>query len=202
MFCLIKKTIPLKNIVCLLLWASGILSSLLIGVATIEAFEKMPVERTDLQAKLLKAVLKFSTRQLDHLTVGIIYVPEAKKIAQRFADELKKLRYNKQSIEAVLIHSEQLDSFDEAVNILYVTPGNAAFLDMIFSIAAERKIFSCSGIPEYVRNEKVALGFGEYKGKPQIVLNLAVAQNTDHDFKNPKFLNLQATHKLILIKDQ
>lgn len=196
----LKKDIPVKKIVYVLLCSYGILLHTLTAAAPPEVFEKMPVERPDLQAKLLRAVIKFSTRQLDQITVGIVYVHEAEKIAQKFADEFEKLTYNKQPIKVVFIQSEQLDSFDELVNILYVTPGNAAFLDTIFDIAAQKKIFSCSGIPEYVRNEKIALGFDEYKGKPQIVLNLIVAKTTDHDFKNPKFLNLQMTHKLVLIK--
>lgn len=200
MFRLTKKVNRIKYIVYLLLWLSGILFYILSEAATIEAFEKMPVERTDLQAKLLKAVINFSTRELDHITAGIVYVPEAKKIAEKFAEELQKLTYNQQPVEVIFIKSEQLGSFDKPVNILYVTPGNAEFLDTIFTIAAERKIFSCSGIPGYVRDKKIALGFDEYKGKPQIILNLTVARSTDHDFKNPKFLNLQTTHKLVLIK--
>lgn len=177
----------------------GILVFLLFAVPT-EALERMPVERLDLQAKLLRAVLKFSSHSLDQMVVGVIYVEEASEIAQNFVVEIEKLTYNHRPIQSLVIKADRLDSIEESINIVYVTPGNAAFLDAIAELTAERKILSCSGIPEYVVNNKIALSFGEYEGKPQIILNLAVAKTAEHEFKNPKFLNLQTTRKLILIK--
>jgi hypothetical protein len=132
--------------------------------------------------------------------VGVIYVEDAKEIAQKFAAEVEKLTYNDQPIQVVFIAIGTLDSVAESVNVVYVTPGNEAFLDTIARLTAEKNIFSCSGIPEYVMQNKIALGFGEYQGKPQIILNLPVAKSVEHKFKNPKFLNLQITRKLILIK--
>ena len=189
----------MKNILCILLYSCGILGHILLG-ETAEALERMPVERLDLQAKLLRVVIKFSTRRLNRMVVGIVYVPETKQIAQKFATEIEKLTYNEQPVKTVFIKAEELQSIDDSVNVLYVTPGNKAFLDSIFEITVKKKLFSCTGVPEYVRDNKIALGFDEYRGKSQILLNLAVVKSTDHDFKNPKFLNLQATRKLILIK--
>jgi hypothetical protein len=185
-----------KKVVCML----GELLVFLLFALAAEALERMPVERLDLQAKLLGAVIKFSSRQLDRMVVGIIYVEETKEMAQNFAAEVEKLTYNDQPIQVVFIAADALDSFEEPVNVVYVTPGNGAFLDPIAELTAERKIFSCSGIPEYVMQNKIALGFGEYQQKPQIILSLPAAKRADHEFKNPKFLNLQATRKLVLIK--
>jgi hypothetical protein len=188
-----------KKIVYVLTWCSGIIVFILL-TGSIEALERMPVERLDLQAKLLRAVIKFSSRQLEQLVVGVIYVEEAKEIAQNLAVELEKLTYNEQPIQVVFIAANTLDSLTDSINIVYVTPGNEAFLNTIAELTAEKKIFSCSGIPEYVLKNKIALGFGEYQGKPQIILSLPVAKSAEHEFKNPKFLNLQTTRKLVLIK--
>ncbi len=160
----------------------------------------MPVERLDLQAKLLRAVMKFSSRRLDQMVVGIIYVEEAKEIAQNFAAEVEKLTYNDQPIQVIFIAADTLDSIEDSVNIVYVTPGNQTSLDTIAKLTAEKNIFSCSGIPEYVRKKKIALSFGEYQGNPQIILCLPAAKSANHEFKNPKFLNLQTTRKLVLVK--
>jgi hypothetical protein len=188
-----------KKTVCVLIWCSGIIVFILLA-ASAEALERMPVERLDLQAKLLRAVIKFSSRQLDQLVVGVIYVEEAKDIAQNFAAEIEKLTYNDHLIHVLFIEANSLDSFTDSVNVVYVTPGNESFLDTIAEFTSEKNIFSCTGIPEYVMNNKIALGFGEYQGKPQIILSLPVAKSAEHEFKNPKFLNLQTTRKLILIK--
>jgi len=190
-----------KKIVCVLTCCSGIIAFILLAGAT-EALERMPVERLDLQAKLLRAVIKFSSRQLDQLVVGVIYVEEAKEIGQNFAAEVEKLTYNDQPVQVVFITANTLDSVAESVNVVYVTPGNEAFLETIAELTAEKNIFSCSGIPEYIIKHKIALGFGEYQGKPQIILNLPVAKTTGHEFKNPKFLNLQTTRKLVIIKGE
>jgi hypothetical protein len=164
------------------------------------ALERMPVERLDLQAKLLRTVIKFSTRAPDRLVVSILYADEAKEIAQDFVKELEHLDYNDFPIQVMLNTPDALEAIDPTVNILYVTPGNTSVLEAISTFASQRNIFSFTGIPEYVEAQKVALGFGEYKGKPQIVLCLPAAQQTGHEFKNPKFLNLQTTRKLRLIK--
>ena len=204
---IIEETLVKKG-VYFVLCGSRLLSKILIillllgnaGSIGTEAFEDMPVKRLDLQAKLLNAVMKFSTRRLGRMIVGIVYDQRTKNLAETFANELKKLIYNEQSIRVVFIHIKQLHSFDNSVNVLYVTPGNSLLLDTISRIAAQKDIFSCTGAPEYVRNGKIALGFDEYQGTSQIILNLTVAQSTNHNFRNPKFLNLQLTKKLILIK--
>ena len=179
-------------------WSSLLILLLLAGAAA--ALERMPVERLDLQAKLLQAVLKFSSQPLERLVIGIIYVEEAKAIAQNFAAEIEKLTHNEQPIQVVFIAANALETIPAAVNVAYVTPGAEAFLDAIAQVAAEKKILSCSGIPDYVLQKKIALSFGETDGKPQIILCLPVAKSAEHEFKNPKFLNLQTTGKLILIK--
>ena len=195
----VEKGHFVKKIVCLLTWWSGVLA-LISFVVVAGELERMPVERLDLQAKLLQAVIKFSSQQLDHLVVGIIYVEDAQEIAQNFAAEMEKLTYNEQPIKVIFIAANTLESMTASVNVVYVTPGNEAFLDTIAKVAAEKKILSCSGIPDYVLKKKIALSFGESQGKPQIILCLPVAQTADHEFKNPKFLNLQTTGKLVLIK--
>lgn len=195
----IKKGHLVKKTGSGLVWWSGILVLILLTGST-AALERMPVERLDLQAKLLRAVLKFSSRQLEQLVVGVIYVEEAKAIAQNFAAELEKLRENDQPIQVVFIAANTLETVTDSVNVVYVTPGNEAFLDTIVELTSKKNILSCSGIPEYVLKNKIALGFGEYQGKPQIILSLPVAKSAGHEFKNPKFLNLQTTRKLMLIK--
>lgn len=183
----------------MVLWWSGVVA-LLLWTSSVSALEQMPVQRLDLQANLLRAVIKFSTQQLDALVVGIIYVRDAEHIARDFAEELEKLDYNNHPVRVILVPAEALDSLDEAINVVYVTPGNALFLHAIADLCSERKIFTSTGIPAYVEQKKIALGFGEHEGKSQIILCLPAAQSTGHDFKNPRFLNLQATGKLILIK--
>lgn len=161
----------------------------------------MPVERLDLQAKLLCSVLRFSSRQSDRLIVGVISVPDARQIAQNFAKELEALTYNDQPIRAIFFDAETFDQTQNTeMNVIYIAPGSRQFLEKIALFADTHKIFSCTGILEYVQQGKIALGFGAYEDKPQIVLNLPVAKRLDYEFKNPKFLNLQATRKLILLK--
>lgn len=189
----------MKHFNRIVLWCSGLML-FMFWMLPVGALERMPVQRLDLQAKLLRAVIKFSTQQLDRLVVGVIYVQDAENIARDFAEELEKLTHNNHPIQVVLIPAETLDSLDEAINVLYVSPGSALYLDAIADLSEEREIFSSTGIPEYVEQKKIALGFGEYEGKSQIILCLPTAQSTGHDFKNPRFLNLQTTGKLILIK--
>ena len=160
----------------------------------------MPVQRLDLQAKLLRSVLKFSTRRLEQLRIGIVYQDGEEQLAQEFADELEKLEFNGSPIAWELIPVEALEAADSVVNVFYLTPGLEDFLEQIFEMSRQKKILSCTGIPTYVEEGKVALGFDSYRGNPQIVLNLPLARNVDFDFKNPKFLNLQKTGKLLLIK--
>jgi len=164
------------------------------------ALERMPVERLDLQAKLLRAVIKFSTQPPEQLIVAILYTDETQRIAQDFFVELQKLEFNELPVKALLIASNNLETLDSTVNTLYITPGNASLLDTIASFTTARQIFSVTGVPEYVEAQKIALGFSEYKGKPQILLCLPVAKMSGHEFKNPNFLNLQITRKLRLIK--
>jgi len=108
--------------------------------------------------------------------------------------------YREQPIVVKLIAAADSDTLPDDVNVLYLTPGNAAFAAHILDVAVARKILVCSGVPEYVVAQYAALGFGEFEGKPQILLNLAVAKRLEHEFDNPKFLNLQTTGKLVLIK--
>lgn len=179
-------------------WWELLLAFLLAGSA--EALERMPVERLDLQAQLIREVLKFSSQPLEQITVGIIYVAEAEPIAQEIALEFEKLVYRDHPIRVTLITPDTLVSLPAEVNVVYVTPGNAAFLDAIAELTAARKILSCTGIPEYVQQQKIALGFDSYHEKPQILLCLPVARQANHEFKNSSFLNLQKTRKLVLIK--
>ncbi len=193
----------MKHITNRWIWQIGWFTAmvLLLAIGKTAAMEDMPVKRLDLQAKLLRAVIKFSSRPLERMVVGIVYVEEAENIAQDFADEIGKLVYNEQPIQVMAVSADALESLEDTVNILYVTPGNTAFLERIAALAEEHHIFTCTGIPQYVSQaKKLALGFGEHKGKPQIILNLPIAKQVEHEFKNPKFLNLQATRKLVLIK--
>jgi hypothetical protein len=121
-------------------------------------------------------------------------------IAQDFLHELQQLNYNDVPIRGMLLSSDQLEALDPATNVLYITPGNAALLDSLASLANARQIFSVTGVPEYVEKQSIALGFSEYQGKPQIVLCLPAARAAGHNFQHPNFLNLQTTRKLRLIK--
>ena len=59
-----------------------VISMCMCSVSTAAALERMPVERLDLQAKLLRTVIKFSTHAPDRLVVSILYADEAEEIAQ------------------------------------------------------------------------------------------------------------------------
>jgi hypothetical protein len=179
-------------------WWSG---SLGLAMATsVETLERMPVERIDLQAKLLREVLKFSSRPLPQMSVGIVYVPAEVALAQELADALTTLSSPELPIQVQMTTPDALAVLAASTNILYVTPGNAEFLDQLCEFAVAHQMFSATGVPEYVQQHKIALGFQAYQGKPQILLSLPVAQQVAHEFKNPKFLNLQTTRKLVLIK--
>lgn len=182
---------------CILWIGFGILGRM---TPACHALEAMPVERLDLQAKLLHTVIRFSTQVPEQLVVGVIYSPEAKELAQNFRNELVKLDFNNHPIQTMLIPPEQLDTLGHTVNVIYVTPGNAERLDTLAAFANLHGIFTVTGIPDYVEAQKIALAFGEYQQKPQIILCLPAAKLTGHEFKNPKFLNLQTTGKLRVIK--
>lgn len=170
------------------------------AVAQIGEPEHMPVVRLDLQAKLLHTVIRFSAQAPEQLVVAIVYASEAHKIAQDLRDELQQLEYRGYPVQATLILSDNLETLDSKVNVIYITPGNATLLEKLAMLARDRHIFTVTGVPEYVEDRKIALGFAEYQGKPQIVLCLSVAEMTGYEFKNPKFLNLQTTRKLRIIK--
>ena len=182
----------------LILWIGAVI----LGVAVPEgrALEIMPVERLDLQAKLLHTVIRFSTQVPEQLVVAIVYSLEAEDLARGFQDELIKLDFNNHPIEAMLVTPEDLDTLGAEVNIIYITPGNADLLDILAAFANRRNIFTVTGVPDYVETRKIALAFGEYQQKPQIILCLPAAKLTGYDFKNPKFLNLQSTGKLRIVK--
>lgn len=167
---------------------------------TIVEIEEIIVGPLSLQAQLVIEVLKYSSRQIEPLVVGIIYVPDTHQIAVDVAQAFEQLTYQKQGIRVLLVTPDALETLDQAVNLLYVMPGNAPFLDMIAAFAERRKAFSCSGVPEYVQQKKIALSFELYQGKRRIVLCLPAAKSTEHEFKNPKFLNLQTTNSLRLVK--
>jgi hypothetical protein len=168
--------------------------------AEIGGLEHMPVERLDLQAKLLHTVIRFSTQAPEQLVVAIVHTSETRKIAQDLRDELQRLEYKQHPVQVTLTLSDDLEALNSAVNVVYVTPGNAALLETLATLANDRHIFTVTGVPEYVETRKIALGFGEYQRKPQIILCLPAAEMTGHEFKNPKFLNLQTTRKLRIIK--
>lgn len=174
--------------------------SLCVSAVQSHAAERMPIERLDLQAKLLHTVIRFSTRPPEQLVVAIVASDEAMDIANALSDEFQHLDFNNHPIQVTLVQPEQLDTLPEAVNILYVTPGNAEHLDALAAFAGRREMFTVTGIPHYVERQKIALGFGENQQKPQILLCLPAAKATGYEFKNPKFLNLQTTGKLRIIK--
>jgi hypothetical protein len=159
---------------CWQLWACGLSVALVLAAASEGvAREVMPVERLDLQAKLLQTVIRFSTQVPEQLGVAIVYAPEAEQLAREFHDELSKLEFNHRPIQASLLAPEQLDTLEQTINVLYVTPGNADSLDALTAVANRRGIFTATGIPEYVETQKLALAFGEYQQNPQIILGLS-----------------------------
>ena len=176
------------------------LSLLFVAATQGHALEAMPVERLDLQAKLLHTVIRFSTQVPEQLVVAVVYSPDAKNIAEDFQKELLKLDFNDRPIQVLLIPPEKLETLASTVNVIYVTPGNADRLDTLAAFADNRGIFTVTGIPKYVEAGKIALGFGEYRQKPQIILCFPAAKRAGHEFKNPKFLNLQTTGKLRIVK--
>ena len=182
----------------LTLWIG--LRILCVAATASSGLEAMPIERLDLQAKLLHTVIRFSTQIPEQLVVAIVYSAEAENIAQDFQKELLALEFNNRPVQVELIPPEHLETLEPHVNVLYVTPGNADRLDALATFANNRGIFTVTGIPDYVEAQKIALGFGEYRHKPQILLCFPAANQAGHEFKNPKFLNLQTTGKLRIIK--
>ncbi len=182
----------------LTLWIG--LQILCVAATAKSALEAMPVERLDLQAKLLHTVIRFSTQVPEQLVVAIVYSVEAENIAQNFREELLTLEFNNRPVLAELISPADLETLEPLVNVMYITPGNADRLDTLAAFADNRGIFTVTGIPDYVEAQKIALGFGEYRHKPQIILCFPAAKRGGHEFKNPKFLNLQTTGKLRIIK--
>ncbi len=72
--------------------------------------------------------------------------------------------------------------------VVYVTPLRAADLEVIVQISRERGLHTITGVPEYVE-KGIAVGIGERKDHPLIIINLRAARAEGSAF-NAYLLNL------------
>jgi len=153
-----------------------------------------PIEE---QAPLILKILTYD-RNLDRnseevLTIGIVHDPTNPDSATAmqelsdflFANKGKKVKQKPfRYFQIEYAGSESLRAFSEerGIGVYYITPGfSSATLSQIIGVSRSPSITSMTGVPDYVQ-AGVAVGIGERRGRPQILINLPASREEGSEF--------------------
>jgi hypothetical protein len=151
----------------------------------------------DQQVLLLMKILTYD-RQFEKkagaggIVIGIVYL-EADAASRSAAQEIGTSFYNARTktVKNLPIRKEMLayttaDDLQKeikakGINMLYVTPGLAKQLPDLVRISQANRMTSTTGYTEYV-DKGVAVGVGQERNKPQIVINLPASKSEGSEF--------------------
>ena len=145
----------------------------------------------DLQAKLFLKALTYDKnlkKQDDnHLTIGVLHFPgqpQSKECATGFYEILEMFKDKTISglgIQTVLYEYDTPELFRkmisrEGVDVVYIAAGPKARISEVIRITQSEKVFSCTGVVDYVTESGVSMSVGVLNKKPRIYLNLSSAK--------------------------
>jgi len=153
-----------------------------------------PIEE---QAPLILKILTYD-RNLERnstevLTIGIVHDPtnvESATAMQELSDFLfanKDKRVKQKPFRYFQIEytgPQNLRAFSEEreIGVYYITPGlPRSSLSGILEVSRALSITTMTGVPDYVQ-AGVAVGIGERRGRPQILINLPASREEESEF--------------------
>lgn len=154
----------------------------------------LPVEtQVPIILKVLTYDRQFERNSSDALTIGIVHDPtdpESAKAMNEISDvfyenrdkTVKRLPLRYFQIEYTGQADLKRFSAEKSIGAYYITPGmRAAALTEVLAVSQELSVTTITGVPDYVRLG-VAVGIGERRGRPQILVNLPASRNEGSEF--------------------
>jgi hypothetical protein len=155
----------------------------------------MPVPAA-LQVPLLLKVLtydrNFGTRGESRLHVSIVAAPgdplsartgaEIASVLTLLSDKtVRRLQLTHATIDYTSDKQIAGALPENAVNVIYVTPGSDRYLADLVQVSHARQAITATGVPTYV-SRGVAVGIGARQDRPEILINLAASKAAGSEF--------------------
>jgi hypothetical protein len=151
----------------------------------------------DVQVPIILKILtydrQFERNSPDMLTIGIVHDPTDPVSAQAMTG-LSDILYaaREKTIKQIPVRYFQIEYTGEAdlrrfsgekrIGVYYITPGlSAQVLAKVLLVSQELAITTITGVPDYVR-QGVAVGIGERRNRPQILINLPASRAEGSEF--------------------
>jgi len=160
------------------------------------AAEPMPL-KPELQMPLILKILTydrhFESKAGREVVMGIVYAPEdpsSVAAANEVGDVL--FRFQDKTVKRLPIRfrlveyrtSEGLDRTIArwGISVVYIAPGNGKNLDGIIQVSQAKGVTTTTGVPDYVRRGRIAVGIGLNDDRPQILINLRSSRCEGSEF--------------------